>query len=77
MTVEGAVNGQEAVELFEKSEPGYYSVILMDIMMPVLNGLDSTRKIRTLNRTDKNINKSGLITGLQFAPQKLHFAPKV
>lgn len=52
MTVEGAVNGQEAVELFEKSEPGYYSVILMDIMMPVLNGLDATRKIRTLNRTD-------------------------
>lgn len=52
MTVEGAVNGQEAVELFEKSEPGYYSVILMDIMMPVLNGLDATRKIRTLKRTD-------------------------
>lgn len=52
MTVEGAVNGQEAVELFERSEPGYYSVILMDIMMPVLNGLDATRKIRTLNRTD-------------------------
>lgn len=52
MIVEGAVNGQEAVELFERSEPGYYSVILMDIMMPVLNGLDATRKIRTLNRTD-------------------------
>ena len=52
MTVEGAVNGQEAVELFERSEPGYYSVILMDIMMPVLNGLDATRKIRTLKRTD-------------------------
>ena len=52
MTVEGAVNGQEAVDLFERSEPGYYSVILMDIMMPVLNGLDATRKIRTLKRTD-------------------------
>lgn len=52
MIVEGAVNGQEAVELFERSEPGYYSVILMDIMMPVLNGLDATRKIRTLKRTD-------------------------
>lgn len=52
MIVEGAVNGQEAVELFERSEPGYYSVILMDIMMPVLNGLDATRKIRTLKRAD-------------------------
>lgn len=52
MIVEGAVNGQEAVELFERSESGYYSVILMDIMMPVLNGLDATRKIRTLKRTD-------------------------
>ena len=55
MIVEGAVNGQEAVELFERSEPGYYSVILMDIMMPVLNGLDATRKIRTLKRTDAEI----------------------
>ena len=55
MTVEGAVNGQEAVELFEKSVPGYYNIILMDIMMPVLNGLDATRKIRTLKRTDAEI----------------------
>lgn len=55
ITVEAAVNGQEAVELFEKSEPGYYNVILMDIMMPVLNGLDATRKIRALKRTDAEI----------------------
>lgn len=55
MTVEGAVNGQEAVEMFEKSVPGYYNVILMDIMMPVLNGLDATRKIRALKRTDAEI----------------------
>ena len=55
MTVEGAVNGQEAIEMFEKSMPGYYNIILMDIMMPVLNGLDATRKIRALKRTDAEI----------------------
>ena len=50
--VECAADGKEAVEKFEESEPGYYDVIFMDIMMPYMNGWDATRKIRTLQRPD-------------------------
>lgn len=52
MLVEEAVNGSEAVEKFSENEAGYYDAILMDIRMPVMNGLVATKKIRGLDRED-------------------------
>ena len=54
--VECAVNGQQAVDKLVESNDGYYDLIYMDIMMPVLNGYDATFKIRNLESdVKKNI----------------------
>ena len=50
--VKRAENGKEALELFEQSPPGTYQAILMDILMPEMNGLEATQAIRLLSRPD-------------------------
>ena len=50
--VTAAEDGQQAVDRFAASAPSSFDIILMDIMMPVLDGLDAARAIRVLDRTD-------------------------
>ena len=66
-----AWNGQEAVEIFEKSRPAEFDIILMDIMMPVMNGYEATKKIRSLDREDAKVIPIIAMTANAFTEDRL------
>ena len=73
---EGAVvtkawNGQKAVDIFRKSSPGEFDVILMDIMMPVMNGYEAAKMIRSLDREDAKVIPIIAMTANAFTEDKM------
>ena len=73
---EGAVvtkawNGQEAVEIFRKSGSGEFDVILMDIMMPVMNGYEAAKTIRSMDREDAKVVPIIAMTANAFTEDRL------
>lgn len=65
-----AFNGQEAVNIFADSEPGTFDIILMDIMMPVMDGLTATRTIRALHHDDASTIPIIALSANAFAEDK-------
>ena len=66
-----AWNGQEAVDIFRKSSPGEFDVILMDIMMPVMNGYEAAKMIRSLDREDAKVIPIIAMTANVFTEDKM------
>ena len=69
--VSKAWNGEETVELFRKSESGEFDAILMDIMMPVMNGYEATKMIRSLDREDTKVIPIIAMTANAFTEDRL------
>ena len=66
-----AWNGQEAVDIFRKSRSGEFDVILMDIMMPVMNGYEAAKMIRSLDREDAKVIPIIAMTANAFTEDKM------
>ncbi len=66
-----ARDGRQAVEAFAASEPGGIDVILMDVMMPHMNGYDATRKIRQMSRDDASRVPIVAMTASAFAEDRI------
>ena len=65
-----AKNGQEAIDRFSESEPGFFDAILMDVRMPIMGGIEATKRIRALDRADAKTVKIIAMTADAFEEER-------
>ena len=69
--VAAVTDGQQAVDAFARSAPGSFDVVLMDVMMPVMDGLEATRRIRSMDRPDAKTVPIFALTANAFADDQV------
>ena len=80
-TVTVVTDGKQAVEIVQNNPPDTFDAVLMDVMMPVMNGIDAAKTIRSLNRPDaKNAahhrhDRKRLLRGCTKVPRRRHECP--
>ena len=80
-TVTVVTDGKQAVEIVQNNPPDTFDAVLMDVMMPVMNGIDAAKTIRSLNRPDAKtlpiiaMTANAFLRGCTEVPRRRHECP--